>query len=127
MTVAIQPEAPPLRVDEGGAVRIGQSRVPLVRLIEAFHNGVSPEMFCHQYDTVMLADAYGVIAYYLRHRAEVDAFLAEEERRAEEIWREIESRQGPQAGLRERILARRNGAPKAALPSDLTPAPGQRS
>lgn len=51
------------------------------------------------FDTLDLADVYAVIAYYLRHGAEVDAYLAEQRRLADEVRREIEAR-FPQAGLR---------------------------
>jgi hypothetical protein len=36
-------ERPPLRVDEGGAVRVGNSRVSLDLVIEQYENGTTPE------------------------------------------------------------------------------------
>jgi hypothetical protein len=47
-----------------------------------------------------------MIAYYLRHREEVDTFLAEQRLEAEEIRRKIEALCPPD-GYRERLLARR--------------------
>jgi uncharacterized protein (DUF433 family) len=71
----------PLRVDEGGAVRVGSSRISLDLVVEQYENGMTPEEMVRAYDTLALADAYAVIAYYLRHRDEVQAYL---KRRAEE-------------------------------------------
>jgi hypothetical protein len=47
-----------------------------------------------RYPTTTLADIYTVIAYYLRHRALVERYLAERERQAEELRQTIETRQG---------------------------------
>jgi len=55
---------------------------------------------------VALADLYAVIAYYLRHRADVEAYLAEREQRAQEVRQRIETQQGDLAELRGRLLAR---------------------
>ena len=67
-----QAELPPLRVDEGGAVRVGKSRVNLDLVVEQYENGATPEEIARAYDTLDLADVYGVIAYYLRHRQDID-------------------------------------------------------
>jgi uncharacterized protein (DUF433 family) len=74
-------EVSPLRVDDGGAVRVGQSRVSLDLVVEQYDNGMTPEDMVRAYDTLVLADVYAAIAYYLRHRDEVRAYL---KRRAEE-------------------------------------------
>jgi uncharacterized protein (DUF433 family) len=105
--MAIRPEDPPLRTDPDGTIRVGTSRVVLEVIIHAYQDGQTPEAIAESYPTVTLADVYGVIAYYLRHRAEMDVYLAERERQAEELWRRIEARQGDSADLRERLLARR--------------------
>jgi uncharacterized protein (DUF433 family) len=107
MTVAIQPEAPPLRTEPDGTIRVGTSRIPLERVIHAFQDEVTPKEFVEAYPTVTLADVYGVIAYYLRHQAEVDTYLVERERQAEEIRRQIEARQGDSSDIRQRLLDRR--------------------
>jgi uncharacterized protein (DUF433 family) len=116
MPLTFEPEAPPLRVDESGAVRVGKTRVLMVLVVRAFLNGESAEGIVESYDSLSLAEAYAVIAYYLRHRAEVDEYLAEYEREGAEIRRQIEAVQGSQAGLRERLLARRRfNAPSEAV------------
>jgi uncharacterized protein (DUF433 family) len=106
MPLTIQPEAPPLRVDESGAVRVGNTRVLFVLVVQAFKAGATPEDIVRMYAPLALTDAYGAVAYYLRHRDEVEAYLEEYDRQADEIRKKIEERQGPQTGLREKLLRR---------------------
>src|SRR3954447_9304403 len=84
-------EAPPLRVDEGGAVRVGNSRVSLDLVIEQYDNGMTPEDMVRAYDTLVLADVYAVIAYYLRHRDEVRGYLKQRSDEAETLQAKIEA------------------------------------
>lgn len=94
MEIALQREAPPLRWDSSGALRVGESRVLLELVIHAFEDGATPETIAQQYPTATLADIYSVITYYLRHRSEVEAYLAEREKQSEKVRQQIESRQG---------------------------------
>jgi uncharacterized protein (DUF433 family) len=105
VSIAIRQQAPPLRQDSSGALRVGRSRVLLELVIRAFQDGATPEAIVQRYSTTTLADVYGVIAYYLRHTGEVDAYLAEREHLAEEVRRRVESRQGDLGELRRRLLA----------------------
>src|SRR5438270_1051865 len=68
-------EPPPLRVDEGGAVRVGNSRISLDLIVEEYENGMTPEDMVRAYDTLALADVHAAIAYYLRHREAVQEYL----------------------------------------------------
>jgi len=106
MALIIQPEAPPLCQDASGVLRVGASRVLVELVIRAFQDGATPEAIAQRYPTATLADVYAVIAYYLRHRQEVDAYLAEREQQAQEVRQRIERHQGDLADLRRRILAR---------------------
>jgi uncharacterized protein (DUF433 family) len=63
----LDPDAPPLRLDEGGAVRVGKSRISLDLVVEQYENGMTPEDMVRAYETLDLADVHAVIAYYLRH------------------------------------------------------------
>src|SRR5688500_3078362 len=100
-------EAPPIREEADGALRVGESRVLLELVIRAFQDGATPEAIVQRYPTAALPDVYAVIAYYLRHRDEVDAYLARREEQSEEIRQQIETRQGDLDGIRARLLARR--------------------
>ncbi len=110
MSIVLQTEAPPLSRDPSGALRIGESRVLLEIVIRAFEDGVPPEAIAHRYPTATLADIYAVIAYYLRHREEVEAYLEERNLAANRVRERIESRQGDLADLRRRLLGRRRTA-----------------
>jgi uncharacterized protein (DUF433 family) len=101
------PVEPPLRVDESGAIRVGTTRVLMVLVVRAFQDGATPEEIVQRYDTLHLADVYAVIAFYLRHRAEVDRYLVEWDRQADELQQQIEARQKHLPDLRQRLLSRR--------------------
>src|SRR5436190_11580075 len=99
-------EPPPLRVDEGGAVRVGNSRVSLDVIVEQYENGMTPEDMVRAYDTLALADVHDTIAYYLRHRDEVEAYLKRREEEAHALRAKIETERPPVS--REELLARRS-------------------
>jgi uncharacterized protein (DUF433 family) len=99
-------EAPPLTMLENGAVRVRGTRVSLDSVIYAFDQGETPEGIMESFTTLKLADIYAVIAFYLRHREEVQAYLEQSRRDAEEIRRKIEEI-APTDDLRARLLARR--------------------
>src|SRR3989475_11840443 len=107
MTLSVQAESPPLREDPEGAVRVGDSRVLLELVIRAFQDGATPETIVQRYSTLGLPDVYAVIAYYLRHRGEVERYLARREQTAEEVRQRIESQQGDLSEIRARLLAKR--------------------
>jgi uncharacterized protein (DUF433 family) len=98
-------ECPPFRVDEGGAVRVGNSRISLDLVVEHYENGMTPEDMVRAYDTLVLADVHAVIAYYLRHRDAVRAYLKRRETEAEALRAKIEA-EHPRVA-REELLARR--------------------
>jgi len=80
--------------------------VLLELVMRAFQDGATPEAIAQRYPTAALADVYAVIAYYLRHREDIEAYLAERERQAQELRQRIEGHQGDLAELRSRLLAR---------------------
>lgn len=100
-------DTPPLRQDSSGALRVGQSRVLVDLVIRAFQDGATPEAIVQRYPSVTLADTYAAVAYYLRHREEIEVYLAEREARAGEVRQRIEGRQGDLGEIRRRLLARR--------------------
>jgi uncharacterized protein (DUF433 family) len=106
MELTIHDDKVPIRIDEGGAVRVGPTRVTLAIVLNDFKEGLSAEEIQRSYSTLRLEDVYAVIAYYLRHRAELDDWLADCERRADELQKEIESSQPDLDEFRARIRAR---------------------
>lgn len=107
MTLPLKAETLPLETDPHGVIRVGGTRVTLETVIGAFKDGAAAEEILERYPSVSLADIYAVIAYYLRHRDEVDAYIREQEKEAENVRLENEARFAPQ-GIRERLLARRD-------------------
>lgn len=106
MALVVEPERVPLATGTDGVVRVGATRVTLDSVIEAFREGATAEEILQQYSVLRLADVYSVIGYYLRHQPEVDSYLRDRRREANESRRENESRFDPH-GVRERLLARR--------------------
>jgi uncharacterized protein (DUF433 family) len=104
------PSAPtinvPLRTDEHGKIRVGKSRVLLELVIHAYHQGEIPEGIIDMYSALKLSDVYAVIAYYLEHTAEIDAYVRQAAERAEQIKREIEANMtDEERAFRERLRA----------------------
>lgn len=98
-------EPPPLYVDEGGAVRVGNSRINLDLVVEQYENGMTPEDMVRAYDTLLLSDVYAVVAYYLRHRDAVRAYLKRRQEEAEALRAQIEAER-PRIS-RDELVARR--------------------
>lgn len=96
----------PLETDTDGVVRVSQTRVTLDTIVQTFLEGATPEEIAQQYPSVPLADVYSVIGYYLRRRAEVDAYLRERHKLAGQIRQQNQTRHDP-VGIRERLLGRR--------------------
>jgi len=94
----------PLRVDEGGAIRVGNSRVSFDLVVEQYENGMAPEDMIRAYDTLVLADVHAIIAYYLRHGDEVRAYLKRRKEEADALRVRIEAERPRVA--REDLLAR---------------------
>lgn len=106
---ALIAEPAPIQMDRDGVVRVGGTRVRLDTVIGAFDNGCSPEEIRLKYPSLNLTDIYAVITYYLWHREEVAAYLAERRRVEEQVRQENEGRSRPE-GVKDRLLARRRAA-----------------
>ena len=99
----------PLRTDPHGKIRVGDTRVLLELVIYAFRQGETAEGIVDSYPTLKLADVYAILAYYLTHRAEVDAYVDQEEKEADRIQQEVEAHYSPeQLALHARLRALRN-------------------
>ncbi len=107
MTLSIETDPVSLRLDEFGVVRVGNSQVLLDVVIQQFSNGAEPEAIAAGFPTLDLADVYAAIAYYLRHRQDVDDYLNVRRQEAEKLRQEIEAAQPSRAELRDKLLARK--------------------
>jgi len=106
MALIVEPQPVPLRKAADGTWRVGNTRVLFELVIHAFNAGRTPEEIFQSYDTLQLEEVYAVLAYYLAHRADVDAYVQEQESEAEVLWGDIKKRADYQE-FRSRLLARR--------------------
>lgn len=107
MSIAVSAEPVPVHADPNGDIRVGDSRVLLDLVVHAFDAGATPETIVQMYSTLNLSDVYAVIAWYLRHRPEVQEYLDDREQRAEETQRTIQSHQRDMSEIRVRLVNRK--------------------
>ena len=103
----------PIRTDEQGRLRVGNTRVLLDLVIYSFRLGHTPETITSQYPSLSLDDVYLAIGYYLRHRDEVEAYLHQQEAEAE-AFRQAYEREHPPKLTREVLLERLEAKRKAS-------------
>jgi uncharacterized protein (DUF433 family) len=106
MVLAIKSDPVPLRIDSEGAIRISDTRITLELVVQSYYEGLTAEEIAARFDTLDVGDVYSVLGYYLHHTDEVHEYLREREQYAADVRAKIEARQGSQAGLREKLLAR---------------------
>lgn len=87
-----------------GAWRITNSRVSLDSVVHAYWEGKSPEAIAEEFPTLSVEYVYGAIAFYLRHKKKVDAFLSQQAHQWEHLRQASQTQHGP---LLERIRASR--------------------
>lgn len=104
--------APLCLVDD--AIRVGKSRLTLDVLVEQYESGLSPEDMVRAYDTLDLADAHAAIAYYLRNRDKVRAYLHSRKRDADTLRQTIEAKHAPL--IRDELPSRRGNTELADAP-----------
>ena len=107
MSLVIVDTPIPLKTDMDGVVRVGNTRVTLDTVIAAFKDGATAEEIVSQYPSLLLADVYAVIGYYLQQQPEVEAYLSQRQQIANKIRKQNEARFNQQ-GIRDRLLARQS-------------------
>ena len=85
-------EGVPLHNHPDGQVRITGTRISLEIFLEAHELGArTPEQLTRRFDTIKLADAKAVLAYYRDNQAEVDEYLRLSAEKSDRIREEITS------------------------------------
>lgn len=102
MAITIANDPPLLSVDGNGRVRLAGMRVYLEFIVGAFRDGMTAEQIAEYYDMLGPGDVYTALGYYLRHKAEVDAYVDE----YEAIAAANEARGRATQPTREELLAR---------------------
>jgi uncharacterized protein (DUF433 family) len=105
MGLTIKKEQVPLTLNSDGVMRIGGTRVTLDNVIAAFREGATAEEIVYRYPSLHLADVYAVLSYYLRQQPEVDAYLRQRRKIAEQVHQQNQDRFNPH-NIRERLLSR---------------------
>ena len=104
--------------ERDGVYFVTGTRVTLDTVIDSFHDGATPEDIALHYPSLELVVVYEVIAYYLRHRAELDAYLERSKADAVMLRAVTEARRNP-VGIRVQLLkkyaSRFGSAPDADL------------
>jgi uncharacterized protein (DUF433 family) len=106
MSITPTTDPVPLQTDDDGVVRVGDTRITLDTLVTAFRDGATAEEIVQQYPSLVLADVYQVLGYYLKHSVELEAYLSRRQAQSKTVRRDNESRFDPH-GVRDRLLARR--------------------
>lgn len=95
-----------LKAWEDGTIRVGSSRVLLDLVVHHFKQGATTEQVQHSFPSLTLREVYGAIHHYLEHTEEVETYLADQERQAEEIERIVRSTQDT-TSMQKRLEERR--------------------
>jgi uncharacterized protein (DUF433 family) len=96
----------PLWEDPPGVFRVGNSRVLLELVLDAFNRGESPEAIVRSYRTLRLADVYAVISRYLANPAPFEEYLRRCDEEAEAVRRKLEAAGMTGGVTKEELLAR---------------------
>jgi uncharacterized protein (DUF433 family) len=105
MALVLKSEPVPLRMDKKNTIRVGNTRITLDLVIEAYLGGASAENIAEMFDTLDLGDVHSVIGWYLHHKEAVQEYLRERQQHANDIRAQIEA-DPEQARFREQILSR---------------------
>jgi uncharacterized protein (DUF433 family) len=105
MSLVLERDSLPLKEDETGAIRVGNSRVLLELVIRAFQDGASPESIVQRYSTLSLSEVYTTIGYYLGHQQDIDSYLSDRDQLAESVRQRLSRIQPDLSLIRARLLA----------------------
>ena len=90
--------------ERAGNYYVAGTRVSLDSIVYAFHRGESAEAICQNFEVLRLEEVYGVIAYYLAHQRDIDAYLLRQNEKCAEGRRHGEPLP---VDLRERLMRAR--------------------
>lgn len=79
MTAIETVQTVPLTQTSDGTIQVTGTRIPLDTIIHHYNQGAIAEEIVNRFPAVSLGKVYAVIAYYLSHKPELDAYLKEQE------------------------------------------------
>ena len=95
----------PLEKWDDGSIRVSGSRMHFNIMIRLYRQEGSVEGLREALPDLTLPVAHRLVAYYLAHREEVDVWIEQIDREADETWERFES-EYPTKEWRERLKAR---------------------
>lgn len=104
--LTVHADPPPVRLDEHGRFRVGQTRVLLDLVVHQYNHGATPEEIVRAYASLSLPEVHAAIAYYLRHRDEITEYLRRGDVQAEELRQKLEREGVSDLDLGRRLRAR---------------------
>ena len=69
----------------GGLLRIDGTRMTVNQVVVWYKQGYSPEEIADQYPHLVLSQVYAALAYYHANKEEVEASLATEEKKSDQL------------------------------------------
>ena len=109
MTAIETVQTAPFEQWSDGSVRITGTRVHLYLILHYYKQGASAEEINYSFPAVSIKQAQAVIAYYLSHQSELDAYLQRQEEEEAAFMNQLEADpkyQAERAALRERLIRR---------------------
>jgi uncharacterized protein (DUF433 family) len=106
MALTFEAVSVPLSMDAYGTVRVHGKRLTLETVLGAYERGDTPQEIVEGFPDLSLADVHAIVAYYLRNREEVDAYMQAQDAEGDELRKKFEALHGDADELRERRLAR---------------------
>jgi uncharacterized protein (DUF433 family) len=92
-----------------GGWRVAGTRVSLDSIVHAYWEGRLPEAIVADFPSLSLEKVHGAIAFYLRHRDEIDRYLTEQDARWRQFQEESAVRHNP-------LLQRLRAAARSPFP-----------
>ena len=78
-----------------GGWRVTGTRVSLDSVVHAYWEGRQPEAIVADFPTLTLELVHGALAFYLRNRTEIDAYLTGQDARWQQFQQESAAKHGP--------------------------------
>jgi uncharacterized protein (DUF433 family) len=86
--------------ERDGGLYVAGTRVSVDSIVQCFNEGLPPEAILGEFESLNLAQVYGVITYYLENQAAVDVYRLRQKQRFEAARRGAEPLPD---GLRQRL------------------------
>ena len=109
MTAIEAVQTVPLTQTPEGVIRVTGTRVPLDTILHHYQQGASAEEITNRFPAVSLCQVHAVLAYYLSHRAELDAYMQKQEEADAAFQKQLETDpqyQADRVAFRERLMRR---------------------